>query len=750
MSEPKADGTRNQQIGRLTTALVAMLARPRLICLLLALITLVTFMPVKDCKFVYCDDPKYVTDNPHVQSGLTFNGIVWAFTATYASNWHPLTWLSHMLDVNLFGKGPAGPHVINLLFHIANTVLLFLVLRSLTAAHWPSAFVAALFALHPLHVESVAWVTERKDVLSTLFWLLTLWFYGRYAQAAPEAESQESETVIAVRTFGPRHRTRHYFLALLFFLLGLMSKPMLVTLPFVLLLLDYWPLGRMAACRIPVSNPRTPIVKLPTVLAMVREKIPFFVLSVMSCVITLWSQARAGSVSTLANLPFSVRTENTFVSYARYLGEIFWPVKLAVFYPYPEPWPVMHVVAAATLVIGLCVAALWVGRKFPFVITGWFWFLGSLVPVIGLVQVGAQAIADRYMYVPSIGIFIALTWSANAVLARWRLRQTILTVTGTVILIACALRTADQLRYWQNSEVLARRAIAVTKNNWMAYHILGYYLDSKGRSEEAVQSWEQVLRINPDERDANLALGLYCCRQGDLNRAVSFYQRGLQINSHDADLALGVACYKLGDLNNAAVFYQRALQIDPTDATTLNGLGSVLADQKQFAPAIEYYRNALRLNPNYVSAYVNLGTALSEIGRNDEALEQYREALKLAPDNPEIHNGLGGILFLQGRSNEAIQECQQALAINPDYVYALRNLGSILAAQGRYDEAIPCLERALRVEPANAGLHVNLAYILDRAGRRDDAMLHLREALRLNPDDPDARQLLETLEVPAK
>jgi tetratricopeptide (TPR) repeat protein len=697
MSEPELTGATNPQHARQFSArLAALLARRGIICLLLATATLALFWPLKNCDYLYLDDPTYTTSNPHVRQGLTLDGVVWAFSTRQASNWHPLTWLSHMLDVDFFGLGPGGPHMENLLIHIANTVLLFLLLREFTGAHWRSAFVAALFALHPLHVESVAWIAERKDVLSTLFWFLTLWTYGRYARES-KVRSPKSKL--------------YYALALLAFVLGLMSKPMLVTLPFVLLLLDYWPLGRLPNFSSPVSDGHphvsnfAPLTsRLSPLLPLLWEKIPFFVLSAISSVVTLFAQSKA--MGSLATFPIAARLENVIVSYARYLGKTFWPAELALPYPHPGQWPIVWVISAVAIVAGLSAAALRFGRKMPFVITGWFWFLGTLIPVIGLVQVGAQSMADRYTYVPLVGLFILLVWGADAALARWHLPEIVARAAAAMVLGACAIRTADQLRYWQNSETLFRHSIAITKNNPLAYSNLGYYLYNHGHWEEAIEDYHQALRMNPSD-----------------------------YASYDN---LGFCYYNQGHLEEAITNYQQALRINPNDANTLNNLGTALTRRKQLPEAIQCYEAALRARPDYPDAHNNLGVVLDEIGRTGEAIRHYNMALRLAPDDVQAHNNLANALAGQGQVNEAINHYRQALRLNPDFTQALNNLGWMLAGQSEYGEAIACYTRALKLKPDDEVLHKNLGNILARMGRNDEAVRQYTEALRLEPSDAEA------------
>ena len=683
--------------------------RPTLICLLLALVTLAVFSPVRKYDFINLDDPEYITSNPHVQQGLTSKGVVWAFGIGHANNWHPLTWLSHMLDADLLGISPVGPHMVNLLFHAVNVVLLFLVLRGLTGTHWRSAFVAALFALHPLHVESVAWISERKDVLSTMFWLLTLGAYGRYVQRSVQGQA-----------LGLGWASRDYWLALLFFTLGLMSKPMLVTLPFVLLLLDYWPLNRVSSFRFQVSDGETAVgtrsahYQLPTTWHLVWEKIPFFVLSAISCAVTLLAQSK-GFIP-VAGLPISVRIENALVSYARYLGKTFWPVDLALPYPYPGGWPSTGVILAVALFIAICAVAVWWKRRLPFLFVGWFWFLGTLVPVIGLIQVGTQSMADRYTYVPLIGIFIILSWGAEKAVARWHLPKLAAGIAGVLVLGICLMLTMRQLGYWRNTETLFRHTIAATENNVFAYDNLGYYLYQHGHPEEAFENYRRAVSIDPKDYMAYNNIGCYF--------------------------------YGLGRLDEAITNCQQALRLDPNNPNTLDNLGMVLACQKKYSEAIKCYEAALRLMPDYADAHNNLGAALNAVGRTAEAIRHYDQALRLVPDNAKAHNNLGNALITEGRVEEAIEHYRQAIKLNPDFVEALNNLALVLAATKQYTEASLYYQRALHLDPNNPKTHFFLGCVLVQRGRREEAVVQLKEALRLKPDYAEAKRELQMLKVP--
>ncbi len=534
------------------------MADPAFLCLLLALVTLALYWPATRFQFVSYDDMDYFVKNSHVQGGLGWNGVLWALGSVDMSNWHPLTWLSFMLDVTLFGGGePAGPHFTNILFHAVNSVLLFWLLRRLTGAHWRSALVAGLFAVHPLNVESVAWVSERKNVLSTFFWLLTLVFYTRYVKKRSRVEGRESRADTAVPVLDSQPSTLDYVLALFFFTFGLMSKPMLVTLPFVLLLLDYWPLDRWRMDSFQDWRGRLSRLLL--------EKAPFFLLSALSCVVTFLVQKRGKAVQTADLFLFGGRVGNAFVAYSRYLGKTFWPENLAVFYPHPGHWPLTTVVSAAAIVLAASVAALCVGRRFPFLITGWFWFLGTLIPVIGLVQVGRQAMADRYTYVPLIGIFIIFSWATAEVATRLKLPRSIFVIVAGLVLIAGVFRTRDQLVCWQNDGTLFRHALAVTRNNYVAHYNLGLYLANRGLAKEAMEHYRAAIRIDSSRMETHSNLGIVLEQLGEISEAANEYREAVRLepNSPAAHFNLGCALVNLGQRNEAIEQFRETLRLKP-------------------------------------------------------------------------------------------------------------------------------------------------------------------------------------------
>ena len=531
-----------------------------------------TYYPVLYNDFIFYDDPGYVAENPYVQAGLTWEGFKWAWTSTAGGNWNPLTWLSHMLDGQLFGLKPWGHHLTNLLLHAVNTALVFLVLQAMTGSVWRSFFVAAMFGLHPVHVESVAWVSERKGVLCTTFSLLSLWCYSRYARREPEPPGRGAEA-------GSRPLLPHvpgmtyYWLAVLCFALGLMSKPMLVTMPFVLLLLDYWPLNRF---------------RNHTDLKLVVEKIPFLLLSIAMCVITIPAQQMAGGVRTIATFPLTVRLENALVSYCRYLGKFFWPTNLPFFYPHPGHWPLAEVLGAGVLLLAVFICAWMLRRNHPYFLTGWCWYVGTLVPMIGLVQVGFQSIANRYTYVPSIGIFIALAWGACALSRRWRHQSRILFALAAAAMVVCVPLTRVQIGYWKDSEILFQYASVVIKDNWVAHGRLGLVFSKQGRVDAAIREYREALRLNPDDADTHYDLANALCRKGLWDEAISQYREDLKLNPDDAagHNNLGVALFQKGRLPDAVSEFQAALRLKPDyPEASRNLAGAMRALNAPAAPA---------------------------------------------------------------------------------------------------------------------------------------------------------------------
>jgi predicted TPR repeat methyltransferase len=535
-----------------------------LVCLILVAITLAVYWQVGSHDFQYYDDSLNITENPHVQAGLTWQGIIWAFTTTHTSNWQPLTWLSHMVTYEMYGLHAGGHHVINLQLHIFNALLLFVILKKMTRTLWRSAFVAALFAVHPLHVESVAWVTERKDVLSTFFWFTTMWAYLCYV--------------------GYPGLTR-YLLVLVSFSLGLMAKPMLVTLPFVLLLMDYWPLGRFQVGH-NGQEPKKFIGFRHKVLSfprLVLEKVPLFALAAGSCIVTFLAQRSGGSVPSLGKLPLDIRIANALVSYVSYMRKTIWPAELGVFYPHRGMPPGWKVLACAGFLLTVTLAVIWARRKRPYLPVGWLWYVGTLVPVIGLVQVGEQAMADRYTYVPLIGLFIMVAWGVPELVARWRYQRPLVAVSAGVAMSSLGICAYSQVGHWANATALFQRAVNVTTNNYVAQFNLGLALAKQGRLTEAISHYSEALRINPAWAEAHNMLGNALAGQGNLQQAVFHYSEALRINPAMAEAHnnLGLALKMLGRVEEAVPHFREALRIKPDYRHARDNLGAVLATKEE-------------------------------------------------------------------------------------------------------------------------------------------------------------------------
>ena len=614
------------------------------VCFFLVAITWLVFGQTIRYDFVNYDDNDYVYANPAITSGLTLHGITHAFSGRHARNWHPLTTLSQMLDCQLWGVRAGGHHFTNVVLHTIAVVLLFLVLKQMTGAIWQSAFVAALFAIHPLRVESVAWISERKDVLSAVFFMLTLGAYARYARFP---------------SFG------RYLTMSILFALGLMSKPMLVTVPLVLLLLDYWPLQRFGG--------RSSIKRLAL------EKIPLLTLSAAAGVATLLLQR--SSLAVVEQLPLVSRIGNGLVSCVIYVKQMIWPVGLAVFYPHPgDQLPVWEIGLAIVLLALVSAGAIALRRKLPYLVTGWFWYLVMLLPVIGLIQVGSQAHADRYTYLPQIGLYLLLAWAITDALAS-RLQRRILAVTASVAVIALAWCAHVQASYWRNGESLWGHALAVTSGNFMAHDGLGECLGNRGRLDEAIDQFQKALNIAPGYPEIKTNLIIALTRKGRTDEAITHLQALLKEYPNDAQAQynLGNALRKKGDSQGAIAAYEKTLSIQARYPAAHYNLGIALDQNGQIDEAIAHYQEAVQEQPNYPEAYYLLGNDLLQKARVDDAIAAYEQALKSRPTYPEVENNIGLALLQKGRPSEAIAHWQNALAGQSDSVDSLNNLAWVLA-----------------------------------------------------------------------
>ncbi len=656
--------------------------------MLLIVATLIVYLPVTGHQFVALDDDLYVTHNPQIQKGLTWANLAWALTALEAGFWHPLTWWSHMLDYELFGLNPGGHHLMSLLLHTLNVLLLFGLLQRWTGALWRSFLVAALFALHPLNVESVAWVAERKNVLSTLFWLLTLGAYVHYVR---------------------KPHWQRYLWVVVLFVLGLMAKPMLVTLPCVLLLLDYWPLGRLG---LSWSEFRQKGSKL------LLEKAPLFALSVASGILAIYAEHKLGALPSLQQLSLDARLGNALTSFVAYLGKMVWPTDLAVFYPYPVASLPLGQVILAILVIGtLTLLVLRGAASYPYLLVGWLWYLGTLLPVSGLIQVGQHSMADRYMYVPLIGVFILLVWGCTQWVDGSQLKKGWGIGATVLLLLGLSINTRLQLAHWQNSMTLFEHAIQSTEDNYLAHNNLGTVFLEAGEIDKGMEQLSIALEIKPESPGVLYNLGLALKQKGHLDEAARYFSEALDINPNlaDAHNNLGIIRMAQGEGEKALQHFSMALEMDPQLFEALNNLGTLLLGNGQVEKAISCFSQSLLLNPDQPRAYNNLGAALDLQGHSEEAMTQYHRALELAPYSYLTHNNLGRMFMEKGDLEKAARHFAKVIEIEPEFGDAHFNLGVVRADQGSTEKAIASFRQALQLNPNNKEARQRLALLLEKA-----------------------------------
>ncbi|MCE5250891.1 tetratricopeptide repeat protein [bacterium] len=696
--------------------------RELLVPVLLVIAILAVYVQVKNHDFINFDDDVYIYQNRHVLGTPTPENLQWAFSFNEASYWHPVTWLSLILDARFFGKNPVGYHLENVALHILNTLLLFYLLRSMTHSFWPSAFVAALFALHPMNVESIAWATERKNVLSTFFWMLTTLSYLKYA----------------VRPGAAR-----YFPIFFLFGIGLMAKTSIATLPAVLLLLDFWPLNRIAYLQTAQEvksgkNPATYRTALRNTARLVLEKVPLFVLG--AAIVLISSRSISKFHISTESVSLAHRIAVSFISYILYIGKMVWPAKLAVYYPYPASVPLWESVGAFFLILGMTAVVVKFARRAPYLAVGWLWFLGTLFPVIGLIQAGMWPfIADRFAYIPFIGLFIMLAWGINDIVHTWpRIRRAI-PYAAVVVLGAFAITTWFQLRHWQNSGRLFRHTIDVTRNNSDAYLSLGAYMVSQNKVEEALTLFYEAVRLKPGNPEAHANLANLLIRQGKLDEARVHLDRAMQIRPDYAGAHSNMVdiLIRQGRINDAHTHALEALRLKPDDPDAHNNLGVVFVSQGKSDEAIGQFNEAISLNPDNARAHYNLGTVLDGLGRRDDALTQLYEAVRLDPEYANPHYSLGRLFFREGKLDSALVHYTEAVRLNPDYAEAHDDLGNILLRSGRIDEALVQFNETLRLKPDYPDAHYNLGNIFARGGNLDSARVHYYRALSVQPDNPE-------------
>jgi tetratricopeptide (TPR) repeat protein len=681
-----------------------------LIALFLTAATLSTYWPVQKYDFVNFDDDEYVFDNPHVKTGLTLKNIVWAFTKSHSANWHPLTWISHMVDCELFGLNAGGHHLMNLYIHLANVLLLFFLLKKMTAATWRSAFVAALFALHPLHVESVAWIAERKDVLCTFFFLLTIWAYSDYIQ---------------------QPRPGSYLRVMFWFVMGLMSKPMVVTLPLVLLVMDFWPLKRTGFGRSVQGNGLFLKVKetVSPFRNVVLEKVPLVLLSLASCIITIIVQKNESAID---RTPFTIRVLHAIISYVQYLATMFFPFHLSVYYPYPAVTHFWQAFAALCLLLLITIAALRQKKDHPWFISGWLWFLVTLIPVIGLLQVGNQARADRYTYIPLIGLFIIISWGGAGSIKKMPFLKVPVIVTALAIVLALSALSRCQLQYWQNGLTLFSRTLNVTKENALAHINFGAALfNLQGNADSSLAHFKESIRIHPnylDKYDQGIIFG----KTNRLDKAVTSLSEAIQFDSTHAEayFSLGEAYKLMGNDTAAVKQLTKAIALKPDYWEAIHCLGIVMYARDSLDKALSYFNKELAINPGTWQACHYLGLIYNKKRDFQRAFIYLTKAIELCRDSscaPTID--LGDLLFKNGKLNSAKVLFTHAIHVAPQSPESYYNRAAIYFLQQCLDSAIGDYSMAIRLKPGWKKAHDHLAKAYKARGMPDSADVHFKKSL---------------------
>lgn len=675
--------------------------------------TLLVFGQVRHFDFTNFDDPHFVFENPMVKDGLSFESVLWGWKTGYYDFWHPLTWWSHMLDCELFGLNAGYHHLVNVFWHTANSIILFGLLAGMTGKWFRSFLVGALFALHPLHVESVAWVSERKDVLSTFFGLLSLAGFWVYTQSDAAARKQ-------------RHWA--YGLSLAFFVLGLMAKAMLVTLPFVLLLLDFWPLDRIARNKLQMANLKPLLV----------EKLPYFALAFAACFMTYQTMSQGGNIAAGEKVSLGLRLENVPISYARYLLKLLWPSNLAAYYPMPKQWEIWQVIASVILLAVVSWLVVKNRLRFPYLFWGWLFFAGTLVPVIGIVANGFQAIADRYAYIPSIGIFVAVVWSVGDWLQNRMGRITALVLSFPMLGIL-GWMAWQQTAIWQNSFTLWSHCLQVTDASATAENNLGYYYWCAGEPGLAIKHYEAAVAVQPDSFGANINLGVALTDAGNYNGAINCFSRALDVlpESLIANIDMGMALIKAEDFNGAVKYCQKAVELAPADISSLTGLGRAQAALNQHEQAVQSFQRVLQLDSHNAEIYFRLGKEWGALGNHDEEIANLSQAASLSPNWVEAQFELALAYAGINHEQQAVEHYRQALAVNPDYLPALNNLAWILATSSNQDlrnggEAVQLADLACKLTADKEVVFVGtLAAAYAEAGKFDEAVATANRACDL-------------------
>lgn len=688
------------------------------VCTALIAVTIIAYEPVRHNGFVTLDDNEYVVENTHIKQGLTLETLKWAFTGTHFYMWHPLTTLSYLVEYEFFGINALGDHLTNLVLHIINALLLFWILKKMTGAFWPSAFAAAVFAVHPLQVESVAWACERKSVLSGLFWLLTIAAYIRYA-GKPKAA--------------------RYIILLLVYGLCILTKPTVVVVPFVLLLLDFWPLRR---------------INRSTAGGAIIEKIPLFFLAAFLSVVTILAQKSGGAIRTTPYFAFEFRLANAIVSYSRYLIKLVYPVNLAVFYPHPGTkialWQPLLALAVLAAVTG---TVFYFGRRYRYLITGWLWYVGTLVPVIGLVQSGDQAMADRYMYLPVVGPLIMIAWTMSETVRKRRYRRSVLFVISGVVLFVLIIITRNQVRCWQNDFTLFGHAIDVTKNNDSMHYSIAYAFQQTGQFEKAIEHYEDAVRIEPRDYRSMNNLAVLLLMQGKTDEALKFLEKAVQLNNHftDAINNLGLALREKGRTDEAMEKWQQVLALEPGQPNAHYNIAVTMLHNGKYSQAIEHFNKTLEKKKDSAEVYNYLGTAYTALGQFKAAIDSYNEALKLSPDDiNNVEANIAVALTKWGKAEQAAQIWRGILSRDPENYVAHYGLGRFLAEKKEFDGAIEHFSKVLQAKPDWYEIYFRIAGVYYERNESASAVRYLHEAVRLESNSAEVLNFLAWIEATAR
>ena len=700
-----------------------------IICVLLAVVILTLYWRVKGFDFIILDDPIYVADNLHVKGGLSLEGLKWAFHLTRAGDvtyWHPLTWLSHMVDYELFGPKAGMHHLSNVLYHILNTILLFIALWLFTGSTSKSAFVAMLFAIHPINVESVAWIAERKNVLSTFFWMLTLLLYYYYVKK-PSLE--------------------RYLIVFLTFILGLLSKPMLVTLPFVLLLLDFWPMNRIRLVGENITDISKSILNMNNA-KLILEKVPLIILSGVMIVYSSRSMSNIGSYISIRSLPMNLRIKNAIVSYILYIEKMFWPDNLTFFYQFPPEVPMWEVVGALTFILIITILGLKYIKKFPYIIFGWLWFIGTLIPVSGIIQGGFwPKIAERFAYIPLIGLFIIFSWGVPDLLKRLRRKEIFICIAASIIILSLSVKTWDQIGYWKDDIALCKHAIQVNKNNVLAYNNLGVAYGNKGEDDKAFRQFQEAIQLAPVYYIPYQNIARIYFKRNELILALENSEKALELNPMipENHLNYALCLSEVGRHEDALKQFNETLKLDPYSIGAHYNIGLELAAIGKKDDAIRHLSEALKINPKEAIVHYELGRILIESGKINEAEKEFNEVLKINPKGIFGYNALGIILLAKGKNDDAQKYFNKALKIDPKNTFALNELAECSAKKGNNDEAVKYLNGSLKIDSNNIFTHYKLGTILVVTGKIEEAVKQFNEALRINPGYTEAQVELGNL-----